>query len=288
MGQQFLSPDKDTVLIKIFNNSYGSASFTLVDPKVKVIISNSYGVPIQAGFSRFDSWNPQAATQIIPFVGAPPSIPIKSPNINQIGQMAVDSFQLTKANSNIVPVINNTPKYVIYELNSTSNPQGKVGQNFVLDSSRFKVDMEIELPLYGTAKNFTLQDTLDMEFESVENVETFLFRVYINNGFPVDMDVQAYFADSNNVILDSLISPYQMLIPSGIVSPVTDRVVSATERITDCSFSADRVKKIEKTKRIIIKGSANTYNGGSKNIKIYADDKMDIRIGVRAKLKVNF
>ena len=106
IGQLALSPNKDTVPLAIFKNSLGTGTFTLVDPSVKVVISNSYGIPINASISQLDGYNPPVA---YPITGSPNPLPILSPNFLQIGQTLTGSFTLDSGNSNIVSVINNTP-----------------------------------------------------------------------------------------------------------------------------------------------------------------------------------
>jgi hypothetical protein len=78
IGQLALSPNQDTVGLSIFKNALGIGTFTLVDPSVKVTITNSYGVPIDATISRLDGFNPPSSS--FPITGSPNPLPILSPN----------------------------------------------------------------------------------------------------------------------------------------------------------------------------------------------------------------
>ncbi|MBI4947215.1 MAG: hypothetical protein HY840_12545 [Bacteroidetes bacterium] len=286
IGQLALSPDQDTVEISIFKRSLGTGTFTLVNPSVKVIISNSYGVPIAASLAQLDGYTPPASAY--PITGSPNPLPIPSPNFFQIGQTLKDSFTLDKNNSNIVSVINNTPKNVIYKINSLSNPGGPTHSNFVIDTSRFKVDMEIDMPLYGTAKDFTLMDTLDFTIDIDifnNNVESALFRIYNSNGFPIDVGMQAYFMDSTYKKLDSLVIPNQLILQSAVVNSA-GIVVSPTQKTYDAVVSKARWENLKTSKYIILQAvAAATTNGGNTNVKIYSTYRLDVKLGLQVQFK---
>lgn len=286
IGQQSLSPDKDTVEISIFKNSIGTGLFTLVDPKVKVVISNSYGVPISATISQLAGYNPGSSSY--PITGSPNPLPILSPNFSQIGQTLTDSYTLDKNNSNIVSVVNNTPKYLIYNINSLSNPGGTpTNNNFVIDTSRFKVDMELELPLWGTAKDFVLFDTIPFEIEQeiTDEVESVLLRTYNSNGFPIDFDMQVYFIDSSKVRIDSLVIPNQLILQSAQVNLSTGFVTSPTQKTYDATMSQARFKNLQKAKNMVVKASASTTNGGTTDVKIYSDYRLEVKFGLQVKIR---
>ena len=286
IGQMSLSPNADTVDLSIFRNLLGTASFTLADPRVKVILSNSYGVPINASLTQFDGYNPGSGS--FPITGSPSPLPIPYPNFSQLGQILTDSFKLDNSNSNIASVINNTPKSLIYKITSQTNPAGGITHsNFVIDTSRFKADMEVELPLWGTAMNFILQDTIPFEFSSTipEEVDYALVRTFNSNGFPFDVDLQIYFVDSLYTKLDSLVIPNQLVLRSGMVSPITGKVTSPTSTIFDAVLTKPRLIHLKPAKNIILKAIANTANGGVTNVKIYSDYKIDFKLGLQVQVK---
>jgi hypothetical protein len=286
IGQQQLSPDPDTVNITIFNNAQGIGSFTLVDPSIKIVISNSYGLPIAANFDTLMGYNPFQGDYPLTGTGIPNPLNIPTPNANQVGQTIVDSFTVSASNSNIVSLINQQPKYFIYKLSSLSNPNGP-GLNFILDSSRFKIDVQVNMPLWGTAKDFTIQDTFNFDFVGIDNIEELALRLYIKNGFPIDVNVQLYFADSNAIVMDSLIIPYQVVMPSAGINVVTGKVNSPQEKTIDMAFTPQRLNTLYNTRKIIVKGEAATTNQGSTNIKIYGDYKLDVKLGAVVKTSID-
>ena len=287
IGQMSLSPDIDSVEFSIFKNALGQGLFTLVDPKVKVLISNSYGAPINATLSQFEGYTPGVGSYAI--TGSPNPLTILSPNFGQIGQLLTDSFSLNTGNSNIATVINATPKFLIYKINSQTNPAGGITHsNFVIDTSRFNVDMEVELPLYGTAMNFVLQDTMPFKFNETipDEVESALIRTYNANGFPFDVDLQIYFVDSLYTKLDSLVMPNQVLLKSGIVN--SGIVTSPTATIYDAVLNKTRLLNLKTSKYLLIRALANTINGGTTDVKIYSNYKIDVKIGLQVQVKAKY
>jgi hypothetical protein len=286
IGQQSLSPDKDTVDLSIFKNTLGNAKFTLVDPSLKILISNSYGIPIRASIAQLDGYNPPASTY--PITGSPNPLPIQSPNFSQIGKVLTDSFLLNKSNSpSLITVINKTPKNINYQISSLTNPSGPSHNNFVLDSSYFKVDMEVKLPLWGTAKDFTLIDTLPITLDKSipENIESALFRIYNSNGFPFDIAMQAYFTDTLYKKLDSLVIPNQLILQSATVNAVTGIVISPTPKTYDAVVNHARLLNLKNAKHVLLKAAVATTNGGKINVKIYSNYKIDVKLGMQLKLK---
>lgn len=285
LGQLPLSLEKDTVDISIFKNSLGAGMISLADPRLKMIFTNSYGVPIKASVSELDAYSPGAVPYQV--TGCPNPLPIYSPGLNQIGQSLTGSFTLNNTNSNLVTIIKSIPKSFIYKIDSQTNPNGATHNNFILDSSRFKVDMEVLLPLWGTAKNFILLDTSDfkMEQQLTDQVESATIRTYNSNGFPIDIAMQVYFTDSTYKKLDSLILPYQLILKSAVVNPSTGKVIAPTEKTYDVLLTRERVSNLKTAKHILTKAVATTVSGGNTNIKIYSNYKIDVKLGVQAKLK---
>jgi hypothetical protein len=285
LGQLSLFPalNKDTIAISIFKNYTGNGTFTLVNPSVKVTISNSYGVPINASLPLLEGFNPPFNSY--PLTGVPNPIPILSPNYSQIGQTLTDSFTLTKTNSNMLSIINNYPKFFIFSASALTNPGGPTS-NFVIDTSRCKIATEVDLPLYGTASNFTLIDTVQFSPGQfiTSNIESALFRIYTLNGFPIDVNMQIYFTDSTYHALDSLVIPNQLILKSGVLNNA-GIVVSSTPNTYTTTITKTRLTNLTKAKYLLIKDTESTTNGGKTNVKIYSTYQLNVQIGMQVQVQ---
>jgi len=201
-----------------------------------------------------------------------------------MGQIATTTLLLDKNNSTIKPAINIAPQYIVGAISAQSNPSGIPTTNFVLDTSRFTVNAQLELPLWGKAWDFILQDTIAFDYQSTTpmDVEWAEFKLILDNGFPIDGKCQLYFVDSDYAVLDSLLNPFQQALVSAIPgSPPDYRVVSNTKTTTKIRWDGPRWAHLATCKHILVRAYLNTANSGTTIVKIYSDYGLDTRLGVR-------
>lgn len=286
LGQHNLEIPADSIDINLFNNSI-AGSFTLEDPRFNLIIHNSFGMPVAAEVVQFDAISNSGSTA---FNG--PNIPgqlnVSSPSMSQIGQSVTTKIYLDRNNSNIAQILNSKPHQIIYQMNGLGNPNGQTSNNFATDSSKVDVEIEMELPLHGAVSNLVIQDTLDFNFEQDINlIEEAMFRLDIENGFPIDAKVQLYFTDVNHNILDSLVVGNTAIINSGVLSSSSGKVSQPSKKVTDVFMDAARIDNIRQVEKVIIRGDMSTAQQGSTPVKIYSDYYLNVRVGAQTKLNIN-
>jgi hypothetical protein len=285
IGQKWLAPDTDTIPITLFNNSLAGGGISVLNASLGINISNAFGIPIRATFQKLQGYNPLSITPIVNVVSPLFNNPLPISTPTQVGQSATSSLLLNASNSNIDNVLTNLPRYLIYKIDALSNPPPPAVQmqNFIEDSSRFKVDVDINIPLEGTLKNLIFQDTIMFKFQEVEELQSLTMKVFFKNGFPIETKVQVYFADTMGYVLDSLLQD-DVILASALVGN-NGRVTTATEKNTEIYYPEDKILRLKKVRKIYVKASTNTVDGGTKNVKIYSDYRLDLKISGRAKLK---
>lgn len=289
LGQHNFIINQDSVYLDIFkNNIYGSMYFE--DPKLNIYVNNAYGMPISLTIDLLQAEsevNPPYTVNVTGS-GIPSPWLVGAPTFAQLGQSIQSVINLDQNNSTVKPAINISPHWVSYHVNALSNPSGNplTDQNFVIDTSRFSVDAEVELPLYGRAWDFRLQDTLDFSFgDDVEILEWVLFKINTDNGFPVDASMQLYFVDSVYNKIDSLLVPIQQVISSGVVGPAPDyKVISSTHKLTTAKIEHDRIMNLVNVEKLLIYAKLETVNSGNTIIKMYSDYYLDVKIGMQAQV----
>lgn len=290
LGQHAFVINQDSVLIDIFkNNIYGSLYFE--DPKLNIYANNAYGMPISISIDLLEAEsivNPPYAIAVNG-AGLPSPWNITAPTFAQFGQSIQSAIHLDQTNSNVKSAFNMSPRFVTYHVSGLSNPFGNpvTDQNFVLDSSRFGVDVEVELPMYGSAWDFKLQDTLDFSFGSdIDKLEWVLFKINTMNGFPVDATMQIYFADSVYNVKDSLLLPLDQVIASGIVgSPPDYKVIAPTHKYVSSLMDKSRLAHLTDVTKLFIFCKLATVSNGADIVKFYSDYNIDVKIGVQAQAK---
>ncbi len=290
LSQHSFDVNIDTVSLDIFKNKI-DGNFFLEDPKVNIFVSNSFGFPINAHFVQIGAHSDDNAPYDVSVSGSgiPDPWIINYPTYSEIGQKIETSLILNKTNSNINDAINISPEYLFCDITALSNPDGVIIKNFALDTSKFDVDIEVELPLYGRAWDFVNQDTMDFDIDDVDELESILFKLNINNGFPIDGKVQIYFTDTLYTVLDSLLSSFQQVIASAVPGGPPDyKVISPTNKTTTILFDKSRLNNIVNTKKMILKTKLATSDNGNTIVKIYSDYNMEIRLAARAQLSIDF
>ncbi len=264
------------------------------NPKLHMWAYNSLGIPLDITLSNIRVHSDANAPYDLMITdGFPVPWYVNAPSLAQIGQVITTNFTIDKTNSTTVgPAVNLAPKTIIVDIDGLTNPGGGPSSNFVIDTSRVQIDCQVELPLHGRAWDFRLADTLDFEFGEdmdMDLIQYMMFRINTENGFPVDGIMQLYFADENDVILDSLLIPAQQTITAAPVGPGPDyRVTEPRFARVEAVIEQPRLGGLAPTAKIIVLGKLNTYSNGTQIVKIYSDYYLDVRLGARAIFNVEF
>lgn len=287
----------ESINLSVFKK-YLNGSLFLKNPKIEMFIKNEFGVPLEIGIPIFKGTNGNNQTVNLTGPLLPGPFTINSPSYSEIGQSKETTITFDTTTSNLSDFISNSPLSVDYSLEANTNPQGKAPgvKNFVTDKSKADVDVNIEIPLWGAAKNFALQDTFPFSLGSPDselNYEKLTFKVNLENGFPVDLKMQLYFykVDSVNpsnityTVVDSLI-PHNNNILNSCTVDANGQIISATKSSNTFELVKDRVTKIQNANKIIFKAVMNTTNGGNTAVRFLSTSYLNVRLGMRAKLNI--
>ena len=284
-GQNNLGISGDTILLKLFQNST-AGYFELVNPKVLFVAENSFGFPIKMNFTGLKTVNVSNGNEY-PLTGWPSTFNIARANV--IGQTASSLFELNTTNTaNLSSVVSSTPKYFVFSANAQSNPAGNVlPLNFIADTSKLKIRTEVELPLEGSAYGFELKDTVEFNFnEDVSQLESVMFRLNIDNGFPVELKAQIVFLDQNNLPVFTVFNTPESVVSSALVNS-SGRVNQRTKKITDINLSAAQIALLPNVKHLLIRAVSQTLNGPSGLVvKIYDDYTLNLKLGLQVQAKI--
>jgi hypothetical protein len=152
------------------------------------------------------------------------------------------------------------------------------------------VDAQVELPLFGKAWDFILQDTTDLELgQDMDKIEYMLFKINTSNGFPVEAIQQLLFLDDSDHVIDSLLTPEQQTLSPAPVGVSPDyKVTSSVLKLTEISLYQDRIFRLKNCKKIIVRAKLKTTQSGTQPVKFYSDYSINVRVGLRIKFKVNY
>lgn len=271
-------PTGETVLDLFANWNQGNVIFE--DPKFIFRFYNSYGFPI-----RFTVDSVSATTNFAGVVELQSSvidngIDLNFPAANQAGTSSVTTVTLDANNSNVEDLISNVPYGFYYGLYGESNPDNNtLVNNFLTDTSRVEAEVSIELPMYGSAGQFSLQDTFDFDVSEYSDVDRMSFKVNTENGFPFEVGMQVYFLTSDNQLVDSLFSE---ITPVLAPAPVDGdgNVTSIQTASHEAAFDETRFATLkDEARRIVLVGYIQTTDGGTVPVKIYSNYNLKLQLG---------
>lgn len=286
-GQQSVAVASDSILIRLFESAT-TGYFELTNPKVNFTIENSFGYPIRLNLNDLKTIN-VATGQEFPLTNYPATLNINTPA--SLGQTAITTLNLNTTNTgNLSTLISPVPKYFYFEGSAESNPDGPTPTlNFIEDDSRLRVKAELDLPLEGLAYGFALKDTVDFNVGTdVDLIEYIMFRLIVDNGFPVDLVTQIKFMNANHIPLFTVFGSPETLVESALVD-ANGRVNQRTKKISDIVLEEYQIGLLDQVKFLEIEGVAQTLNGTQGQIvKLFDDYTIGVKLSMQVIGKTNF
>ncbi len=281
-GLSVFDSPRDTIKIDFFDQWKGGY-VKFGSPKLTATLDNSFGVPVRAVMS---------VGQVMTIDGT--ILPLQSPlatgvdvaypsyQLNEIGKSKRTVVTFDKTNSNLAEIISANPTSIDYKIDGFLNADTtKRITGFLTDSSKFNLQVELEVPMEGQAKNFEVNDTFPINLATAQEVTKAEFKILTDNGMPIDVSIQGYFATEKGQVLDSLYAQKAQILrgaPVGANGLPTG--VTSTENLI--TVEAAKLTKIrDSAKKLIVRYSFSTTNAGAVPVKLAAKQGVRVRIGVK-------
>lgn len=276
---------RDSISIDFFKNWIQGDVF-FEKPVIQIHIDNAFGVPTRSSIDIFDILT--ADGKRIPLQSdfiTETGIDFVYPANNEVGQTKSMTFVFNANNSNIEEVLSSRPTALDYKVDAIMNPDSLVDERgFITDSSYYRIQVEVDLPLHGRASGFGVRDTFDVNFENYDDVKEVEFKMIADNRMPLSLEGQLYFLDENSFVLDSLFDQYTELVAS---APVNEYGFPSSQvsKTNYANLSADKFERLRHCKKLALLASFSTTNRGQQTIKVSYGMDASIRMGM--KLKTN-
>lgn len=274
----------DSILIDLFENAV-AGNLQIEDPKIRLIIKNSFGVPIQMSAQKLEAETVLDGNMNINTV-LDNGVSFGYPTASEVGQFKTTVIEINSTNSNLADVISSSPTQLNYDWAAMSNPDSDPSlKGFVKDDSRFDVDVEVEMPVWFSAQNFAIEEVNEFDASFFDDIISAEFKLITENGLPLEAGVQVYFLDDNGMVLDSLLNGINnTVIPAAEVDSNGKVIASSTgEEVVE--IAGTRIENIRAATQIAINGTVSTTDMGTVAVKFYSDYGMNFKLGVKAKLK---
>lgn len=278
-GQKTIEIDAGTIDlgVDIFDQIEGG--LTLTDPQINMIVKNSVGIAGQVDLN-LTAVSSSGETETIN-----PQIELSS--ITATNPYQTDIIEFNKNTmSNLVDFIALPPQIINYEAETVVNPDGDTGElNFVSDTSKIQVGIEIDMPLELKTSNLAFRDTMDMDLgDEIDDAENGTLYITSTNGFPFEISVDLIMYDSGNDLELDTISATLLKAASVTDGKVTDG--DKTEYTEPVEILKRDMELLKQADKIIIVGSLTTTDDGTVAVKLYSDYTLDINLAMN--LTYNF
>ncbi len=272
--QQDFTIETDTIDIDLYNNQVEGELF-FSNPRLSVSVSNSFGVPVFVSFEQITILT--IDNQIIQLEGnlMNDGFLVDAPGLNQQGETVIRNYMLDRTNSNIDMIFNAQPKKIWYSLDLNVAPGTGLTPGFVLQESEVNVGLSFELPIEGTAKGFSTENTVevDLGMEEGDILKEAELKIITANDIPIDIDLQVYLLNSGGITVDSLFDQTETLVAAN--TPSMTSFIDLTP---------SRLANLRQSKMIKVRSNFSTIDNGATNVIINKDQGLNLKMGLRATL----
>lgn len=287
LGDQVTSLAPQTVDMGIFNGSiFDQAQVSLADPKVNITVVNGNGVPVSADFVKLEA-RKQGANPIKILLNPANPVALNYPAV--LGETKTTTVAVT----NVKELLDYAPSQIFYQADARINAGLTSGNNFIMDTSQLRVNLHVEVPLWGSASGIVLQDTLNVDLSSVDEsqVTDASLKLKLSNEFPLDGDIQFILTDDHFVPITTLLTDDQMHLIKGSTVNASGELQTVGTYDNSIKLSSDKIANLFKAKHLILvaglQTSRDTQTGTPPDVKFKADYSLSVEAGILATLKLN-
>jgi len=282
-GREEFELPSSVVPIDLYDERFLNGNLRFAEPTITAEIESSFGVPIR---SRIDILNARTKTgwKMDIDASAIDGVDINYPLLVERGISKQTTLKIDYTNSNIVEVFDTQPTELEYGLTAITNPEDD--QNlpvFIEDTSTFKAQVVVEVPVVGSVKNFKAIESFEAPFEDIKAISEGEFKLIVENELPVSAELQFYFLKGNKLIIDSLFQAVSQLIAPAAIND-NGKVTAAVETTTFIPIAAPQMQNIIEADQVQVKAIFQTAGNGLQDVTINADQTINFRMGLRFKL----
>lgn len=206
LGNQLSRSNVDTTGFDLFKGLSGDVKFK--DVKLGFILRNSIGADGRFRLHQLTGINQFSGKQI-GLSADPLNSDLYVAKPSRMFDYTETKVQLDANNSNIKSFLENLPQLLEYDLETEVSPNGNVNnyQDYVTDESKLDVIMRMDVPISFEFGGLVFRDTQGVNFKNIGDVnrlKSATLYMDLDNGFPIELDLQIEFLDANRKVVGKL------------------------------------------------------------------------------------
>jgi hypothetical protein len=275
-----------------FFNDFIDGDFEFENPQFNINLSNSYGFPVEANINTLKGYKENDSIALSFNSGVNP-FRIAYPSLAEFGETKDTVISINGDNSTIGEFLGFLPSEIKYNISAASNPDGiGASYNFVKDDSKLDLGLEVILPLWFKADIMALEDTVELnlykETENLDMINNLTIKLAVNNGIPLEINIQGTLTDSLYNEINTLFAPDNLPVIKGADIGAEGKVNVPVLKESNISYSKDEIDELKNVKYLIITARIKTtdYSNNSM-VKFYSDYSIDFNLGLDIDYNVN-
>ncbi|MFT7120246.1 MAG: hypothetical protein ACJAZ9_000416 [Neolewinella sp.] len=277
LGQNLYPGGRDTISVNFFDN-YQEGDIRFADPTISMTLTNSFGVPARALIDVLNVIDNEGNVIPIEGSGVTDGFDFDYPLIP--GDFAVTTFVFDTSNSNLADILSARPIALDYEVNAIINPDADTNvRGFLTDTAYYRARVDVDLPLVGSADQFTLRDTIPLNImEEYENVTAVTFRLTTKNGLPIDLEIEGTFLDANDNVLADLTDGELVILEAG-EPDVTGNIYTQRVVTKDILLEDARLDAVRDAAKLVLSLRVTTAGGGTDFVRVTNLQELEVLLG---------
>lgn len=281
-GERTFDIQGDIITIDLFSK-WISGGIDFKDPKVTLVVDNSFGMPTESKVNFMDIITLEGETLSLESPLLNSGIEFEYPPVEEAGNVKKTTVVFDKTNSNIQALFSEKAGKVSYDIDALINKGRPQKPVFLTDSSYFRIQVEVNLPIVGKVNDLVLQETTDLDLSSYDKVSSMKLDHTISNGFPMDMIIQVYFDDETGMALDSLY--HNRGLPIEAASLGQNGIVNNPHNVEGTTIiDADQMEIIKKSISVRVVGRFDTQRY-EESVRLLDTYYLAITMGAKIKLQ---
>jgi hypothetical protein len=175
-------------------------------------------------------------------------------------------------------MLNILPDKITTSFDVYLNPNGPSSiQDFLFTDYPIDASIQLKIPLNLIANNLQLLDTAEIDIDENENIEIEKIFLTIENGFPINCNVNIIFLDNNQNVIDTLFKNQQIISGVSVDNLVIEKSISLLE--------SENVN-LDNVSRIVFDATFLTEDINN-HVSIYNDYSIDFILSTKFSTRVN-
>ncbi|HKK39757.1 MAG TPA: hypothetical protein VJ949_10095, partial [Cryomorphaceae bacterium] len=280
--------------ISIFDDDF-QGDILLEDPKLNLFFFNGFGIGVRPVITRIVGEDRTGDSLVVDgsqIDQLPVVTPAPAPGDVGLSEIQIENESISPSLTDFMEFKPNQVRgEILLEINPENNPSSFISQGASLD-----VNFEVELPIYGSIKNFGLTDTTEIDFgdlvesvDDIQEIEQLDIRLFVRNALPVEAGVQLVFMDDDFNRIDSLFAEPSIVVPAAPVdlsapvgTPNHGRVIGESDARIDVSIPRERINALENVTQVRVEVFGYTTGNNAEPIRLYPENFIEVNLAAKA------